>query len=79
MEVVSLGQKALVYYWLCIDKSVAIMMDESMQLYCKSKRLSNDISMDASMIIEKTMAVTKVDDNGNKYINQYKILGKLGK
>ena len=56
-------------------------MDESVYVLKRNQTQANNQTMisDTSTIIENTLAVTKIDKEGNKYINQYKIIGKLGR
>ena len=62
-------------------ESATTLFDDISCSFVRCKTGANDISMisNNSFIIENTMAVTKVDDDGNKYINQYRIEKKLGK
>lgn len=47
----------------------------------RDRRKSADIScgLDASTVIENTSAIARKDEDGNKYINQYMLLDKLGR
>lgn len=61
--------------------STTMILDDANRSFVRCRTGLNDVSMisNSSTIIENTMAVTKVDNDGNKYINQYKIERKLGK
>jgi hypothetical protein len=61
--------------------STTMLFDDPNYLFARYRTAANDMSMisNNSTIIENTMAMTKVDNNGNKYINQYRIERKLGK
>ena len=61
--------------------SATTLFDDTSCSFIRCRTGANDISMisNNSTIIENTMVVTKVDDDGNKYINQYRIEKKLGK
>lgn len=47
----------------------------------RTRKSSVDMSsiLETSIIIENTLAVTRTDCDGNKYLNQYMLLDKLGK